>query len=154
MRLRYCVQLFRNVQGHLQLQSSVQLFDIAFRTKKSTFCGVYFKCISTWKQDTQEGSSQNEIFPLLVVFHLPYSKYKGVKICFHSYHCQNQNFSLVSHSCRFCGTHVALESLVQHSCCICIALVSLVSGTRVVNQTRSFLNMKTLEHVASWKLLR
>ena len=45
-----------------------------------------------------KGSSWNEIVPPLALFHLPYSKYKGVKICF-----QNQNFSLVSlvsHSCR------------------------------------------------------
>ena len=47
--------------------------------------------------------------------------------------------SFVQHSCRFC---VALVSLVSHSCCtrvVCVALlsfVSLVSGTRVIKQTR------------------
>ena len=84
-----------------------------------------------------KGSSQYEIVPLLVVFHLPYSKYKGVKICFYSCRYQNQNFSLVSHSCRQCSTRVAL---VLYSCCLCytrLALVSFVSRTRVVNQTRS-----------------
>ena len=110
-------------------------------------------------------SSQNEIVPLLVIFDLPYSKYRGVKIWFYSYRYQNQNFSLVSHPCRSCSTHIALVShcvvrvalvshlfgirvarvsLVLHSCCqcrirvACVALVSLVSGTRVVNQTRSY----------------
>ena len=99
-------------------------------------------------------SFQNEIVPLLVIFHLPYSKYRGVKICFYSCRYQNQNFSLVLHSRRSCSTCVTLVSFVQHSCCTCVALVLLVShswrnrvvsvafvllvsGTRVVNQTRS-----------------
>ena len=56
---------------------------------------------------------------------------------FCSYRYQNQNFSLVSHSCRSCSTCVAVVSFVQHSCCTCLALVLLVFGTRVVNQTRS-----------------
>ena len=55
-------------------------------------------------------SSCNEIVALFVIFHLPYSKYRGVK------------FSLVSHSCRSRLTGVTL--------------VSLVSGTCVVKQTR------------------
>ena len=100
-----------------------------------------------------KGSSQNEFVPLLVVFHLPYNKYKGVKICFYPCRYKNQSFPLVSHSCRSCSTcialcrscrtRVALVSLVSHSCCIRVtgvALVSLVSGTYVVNQTISFLN--------------
>ena len=36
-----CVTL----QEHLQLQSSVQLFDIAFVIKKFSFCGALFKRI-------------------------------------------------------------------------------------------------------------
>ena len=99
-------------------------------------------------------SFQNEIVLLLVIFHLPYSKYRSVKICFYSSRYQNQNFSLVSHSCCSCSTRVALVLFVQHSCRTCVALVShschqcrtrvarfalvlLVSGTCVVNQTRS-----------------
>ena len=90
---------------------------------------------------------------------MSYSKYRGAKICFYSCRYQNQKFSLVSHSCRFCNTRVALVlfmqhscharvELVLHSCCSCrqcrtrvarLALVSLVSGTRVVNQTRSII---------------
>ena len=48
--------------------------------------------------------------------------------------------ALVSHSCCLCCTRVSLVSLVLHSCRIRVAhvvLVLLVSGTRVVNQTRS-----------------
>lgn len=36
-------------------------------------------------------------------------------------------------------SRVALVSFVSHSCCIRVALVLLVPGTRVVNQTRCFL---------------
>ena len=113
------------------------------------------------KEAFPNGSFQNEIVPLLVVFHLPYSKYEGVKICFYLCRYETQNFSLVlhsrrsfstrvalvSHSCRSCLTCVALVSAVSHSCCICVArvtLVSLVSGTRVVNQTRSSENWFTI----------
>ena len=73
----------------------------------------------------------------------------GVKICFHLYRYQNQNFSLVFYSCR---THAVSVAVVSHSCCSCltrvafvsfvslsrwicvarVAVVSLVSGTRVV----------------------
>ena len=72
-------------------------------------------------------SSQNEIVPLLIVFHLSYSKYRGVKICFYSCRYQNQNFSLVVYSCRSCSTIVAVVSVVSHSCCqyrIRVAFVS------------------------------
>ena len=51
MRLPYCVQLCGNVQGHLQLQSIVKLFDIAFAIKKFSFCGALFKRILAWKRD-------------------------------------------------------------------------------------------------------
>ena len=39
------------LQEHLQLQSSVQLFDIAFAIKKFSFCGALFKRILAWKRD-------------------------------------------------------------------------------------------------------
>ena len=38
------------MQEHLQLQSSVQLFDIAFTIKKFSFCGALFKHILAWKR--------------------------------------------------------------------------------------------------------
>ena len=97
------------------------------------------------------GSSYNEIVPLLVIFQLPYSKYRNVKMCFYSCRYQNQIFftrvtlvsfmqksvALVSFVLQSCRTCVALLLLVSHSCCTRVALKSLVSGTHVVNQTRS-----------------
>ena len=89
-------------------------------------------------------SSWNEIVLLLIIFLCPYSEYRDVKIYFHSFRYQNQNFSLVPHSCRSCSTHVVL---VLHSCrlclscCtrgVCVAIVLLMSGTRVVKKTRPF----------------
>ena len=39
------------MQEHLQLQSSVQIFYIAFAIKKFSFCDALFKRILAWKQD-------------------------------------------------------------------------------------------------------
>ena len=75
-----------------------------------------------------KGISEDETTPLLVTFHLPYSKYWGVMCRY-----QNHNFSLVLHWFRLCSALVALVLFVQHSCCTRVALVSLVCGTRVVN---------------------
>ena len=76
-------------------------------------------------------SSQNEIAFLLVIFHLSYKQL--IQDCENMFSLvcplQNEIFSLVSfvqllsNSCRSCSTR--------------IALVSLVSGTHVVKQTRS-----------------
>ena len=72
-------------------------------------------------------SSEDKIVPLLVVFLFPYSKYKGVKICFYQCRYQNQNFSHMSHSCHYCSIGIAVVSFVQHSCYTCVGLVLLVS---------------------------
>ena len=61
-------------------------------------------------------SSYSKIVPLLVIFDLPYSKYRGVKICFYLCRYQNQNVLLVPHSCRSCSTRVTLVSFVSQSC--------------------------------------
>ena len=138
------------MQRHLQLQSRVQLFDIAFAINKFSFCGALFKCILAWERGISK--RQNEIVPLLVIFHLPYSKYNGAKstrvvreaLVSHSCLSCNTRVAPVSHSCHSCHsclTRVTLVSLVLHPCYICVArvtLVSLVSGTRFVNQTKSF----------------
>ena len=58
-----------------------------------------------------------------------------MKTCFHSCPHQNQNFSLMSQSRRSCSSRVTL--------------VSLVSGTRVVNQTRSYKKFVLLDFNAS-----
>ena len=78
-------------------------------------------------------SSYYETVPLLAVFHLPYSKYKGVKICVYPCRYQNQNFSVVSHSCRSCITRVALVSHLCRTRVASVALVSPVSRTHVLN---------------------
>ena len=82
-------------------------FLIQFLSLKSLVFVVHF-LNAFWHRNKAfpKGSSQNEIVPLLVVFHLPHRKYKGVKICFYSCRYQNQFFSLVPHSCctRVCWT--------------------------------------------------
>ena len=128
----------------------MQLFPL----KSLVFVVHFLNAFWHGKETFPKSSSQNEIVPLVIVFHFSYSRYKGVKISFYSCRYQNQNFSLVSHLCRSCRARVALVSSVQHSCrtrvtrvsvmlhscCQCrtrVALVWLVSGTCVVNQTRS-----------------
>ena len=78
------------------------------------------------KETFLKSSSSNEIFPLyyyMAIVHLPYSKYKDVKICcyscrykiriFHSCRTRVACVVLVLRSCRSCRTRVAL---VWHSC--------------------------------------
>ena len=51
-----------------------------------------------------------------------------MKTCFQTCSYQNQNLSLVSHSCRSCSirvARVALMSLVSHSRCSCLAIAML-----------------------------
>ena len=81
-----------------------------------------------------EGSSQNKIIPLLVIFYLPIvntgvSKYVFTRVVikikiFHQCRTRAVRVALVLHSCRSFSTRVEL--------------VPLVSSTRVVNQTRSY----------------
>ena len=123
--------------------------------KSSVFEVHFLIAFWHWNEAFPEGSSQNEVVCLLVIFHLEYSKCRGGKICFYSCNYQNQNFSPVSRSCCSCSNRVALVSFVQHSCCTCVAVlsivlhscllcrnrvafVSFVSGARVVNQITFF----------------
>ena len=134
----------RNYVGTCKAICSYNLmynFLIQLLPLSSSVFVVYFSNVFRHGNKTfPKVSSQNEIFLLLITFHLPYSKYRGTKICFYLCRYQNQNFSLFSHSCFSCLTRVAFVSLVSHLCRIRVArvaLVSLVSGTCVVNQTRS-----------------
>ena len=111
----------------------MQLFPL----KSLVFVVHFLNALWHGKETFPKSNSQNEIVPLLLVFHLPYSEYKCAKICFYSCCYQNQNFSLVSYSCRSCSTRVALASLVQHSCCIRVALVSHSCCIRVARVWRS-----------------
>ena len=61
----------------------------------------FLNAFSRGNETFPKGSSQNEIVPVLVVFHLPYSKYKGVKM-----------FLLVWLSKSKFSTRVALMSFV------------------------------------------
>ena len=94
--------------------------------RSSVFVGHFSNAFWHGNEAFPKGSSQNQIFPVFVIFHQPHSKCRGVKIYFYLCHYQNQNFSLVSHSCRSCSTRVALVSFVQQSCRTCISLVLLV----------------------------
>ena len=103
-------------------------FLIQLSPGKSSVFVVHFS-IAFWyvNEVFPKDSSQNETVRLIVIFHLPYSKYKGVKICFYSCRYQNQNFAVVLHSCLSCSTRVAL---VSQSCHICVTRVALVSHSR------------------------
>ena len=138
----------------------MQLFPL----KNFVFVVHFLNAFWHGKETFPKSSSQNEIVPLVIVFHLPYSKYKVVKICFYSCRYKFKIFhscrtrvvcvAVTSHSCRQCSncvllvshsfhsclTSVAVLSLVSYSCYIRVArvaLVSLVCGTCVINQTRS-----------------
>ena len=123
------------MQKNWQLQSSVQLFDIACSIKNFNFVVRFLNAFRHGNKTFSKVTSQNQISPLLVVFHLPYSNHKGVKICFNSCRCQNQIFfkifqnsrvALVSFVQHSCGTRVTLMPLVQHSCRACAAFMLLV----------------------------
>ena len=92
-----------------------------------------------------KSSCYNEIFSLLVIFHLSYSKCRGVKIWFYLCRYQNQNFSLVSHSRRSFSTRVALKSFVRHSSGNCVALVLLVSNSCRIRVARVWCSCCKLE---------
>ena len=74
------------MQGHLHLQSSVQRFDKASAIKNFSFLVFVEHFLNAFLHGNEtfpKGSSSSEIVPFLLVFHLLYSKYKGVKICFY-----------------------------------------------------------------------
>ena len=85
------------------------------------------------KETFPKSNSYNESAPLLIVFYLPYSKYKGMKYVFirvvikikifHSCRTRVVRVALVLHLCRSRRTRVTFVSLVSHSCRSCLALV-------------------------------
>ena len=94
---------------------------------KSSVFLVHFSNIFWHRNKTfPKGISWNEIVSLLVIFHLPYSKYRGVKFffvpvvikikIFDSCHTRVVCVVLVFHSCRTGAARVTLVSLVSHSC--------------------------------------
>ena len=122
--MRNCVGTYKGICSYnLVYNFLIQLLPL----KSSAFLVHFLNPFWHENEAFSKGSSQNEMVPLLVIFHLPYSKYKSVKICFYSCRYQNENFSLVLHCCRLCSTRIALVSFVQHLCRFCVALMSLVS---------------------------
>ena len=123
--------------------------------KSSVFVVHFSNVIWHGNEALTKGISKNEFVPLLLIFHLQYSKYRGVKICFYLCHYQNQNFSLVSHSYRSCSNRVALVSLVQYSCRSCltrVALASLMSRSCRIHVARVWRSCCKLDYINSLQL--
>ena len=124
------------MQGHLQLQSSVKLVDIAFVIKKFSFYGALFKRILAWKSNISKKYCLEWNCSSPYSLHLPYSKYKGVKICFYS--CRY----------KFKIFHSGRTRVVR------VALVSLVYSTRVaLLRTRVWL-VSLVSHLCSIRVAR
>ena len=90
------------------------------------FCGALFKCILAWKRGVSKRQFK-EIVSSLVVFHLPYGKYKGVKMILFVPLSKSNFFTsvaVVSFVQYSCCTRVVLVSLVTHSCCSCLTRVT------------------------------
>ena len=130
----------RRTQKGICSYNIVYNFLIQLLSLKSVVFAVHFlKAFWHGNKAFPKGSSQSEIIPPVVVFHLPYSKYKGVKICFYSCCTRMVRVAFVLGLCGSGVARVSLVSLVSHSCHIRVgrvALESLVSGTVDVNQTR------------------
>ena len=104
----------------------MQLFPL----KILVFVAHFLNAFWHGKETFLKSSSQNEIVPLLIVFLLPYNKYKGLKKCFYLCGYKIKIFrscrtrvvcvALVSHSYHSCSTRVAL---VSPSCRSCLALM-------------------------------
>ena len=141
MRLCYCTGTCKGICTYnLVYIQLIQLLPL----KNLVFAVHFLNTFWHGNETFPKGSSQNEIVPLLVFFHLPYSKYKGVKI-FLSVPLSKSEFfiraalvSFVQYSCRtrvalvshLCHTRIARVSLVSHSCrqfCTRVTFVSLVS---------------------------
>ena len=122
----------RNLTFNLVCNFLIQLFPL----KSLVFVVHFLNAFWHGKEIFSKSSSQNQMVPLLIVLHLPYSKYKGVKICFHPclykikifHSCRTRvvRVALVLHSCRQCCTRVALVLLVSHLCRNRVASVALV----------------------------
>ena len=62
------------MERHLQLQSNLNLFDIAFAIRKLSFCGALLKRLFLRDRGISKRQFLEWNVPLSVVFHLPYSK--------------------------------------------------------------------------------
>ena len=128
-----CVTMWKNTRASTSSYNLVYNFLIHLLLLKSSVFEVHFSN-AFWhgKEAFPKRSTSNEIVPLLVIFHLRYSKYRVWKHVFTGVVIKIKNF----HSCR---TRVVRVALVSHTSRTRVArvprvaLVSLVSGARVVN---------------------
>ena len=104
--------------------------------KSTVFVVPFSNIFRHWSETFAKGSFKNEIFPFLAIFFFPYSIYRGVKICFYLCRYQNQNISLVLHSCCSCSTCVTLMLDSCFSCLTRVARVALVSYSCCSCRTR------------------
>ena len=108
--------------------------------KSSVFVAHFLNVFWHGNESFSKGSSQNEVVRLLVIFHLPYSKCRGVKNVFtqviikikifHSRYTRVFHVAVMLHLCCSCSTRVTRVSLALHSCHLCctrVLFVSLVS---------------------------
>ena len=118
----------RNYAGTCKGICSVNLVDkylIQLLPSKSSVFVVHFSNAFQYGNEAfTKVSSQNKIVTLLPIFHMPHSKYRGVKIHFYSCRYQNQNVSLVTHSYRSCSTFAGLVLFVSHLCRTRVASVA------------------------------
>ena len=105
-----CVTMRERAQGICSYNAVYNVLIQILPLKSLAFVVHFLNAFWHGSEAFPKGSLQSEIVLLLVVFYLPYSKHKAVKICFYWCRYQNQNFSLVSHSCRSCSIRVALVS--------------------------------------------
>ena len=127
MRLHNYAGTCKGISSYILVYNFLmQLFSL----KSLVFVMHFLNAFWHGKQTFPKSRSQNEIVSLLIVFHLPYSKCKVVKIYFHScrykikifHSCRTRvvRLALVWHSCSQCSTRA-------HSCCSCLTRVALVS---------------------------
>ena len=98
MSLRTMRNYAETCKGICSYNLGYKLLGKLLPLKSSVFVVHFSNALWHGKEVLPNGSTYNGISPLLVIFYLPCSKYRGVKIYFYSCRYQHQNFSLVSQS--------------------------------------------------------
>ena len=98
--------------------------------KNSVFVVHFSNAFSYGEEAFPKVSSQNEIVPLLVIFHWPYCENMFLLVLLSKSKIFTRvaltSFVQVSHSCRSCSTRVALVSHLCYSCLTRITSVAFV----------------------------
>ena len=100
--------------------------------KNSVFVVHFSNAFSYGNEAFAKVSSQNEIVPLLVIFHFSYCEnmFLLVSLSKSKFLTRVALVSLVQHSCRSCLTRVASVTLLSHLCCSCRTSVARVWHSR------------------------